>query len=63
MFVHTDTHSPPPLPPEHNETDADAGEFDPQRGGADREPVAAGARPPGSGARFVQVLPLDWPSP
>lgn len=39
MFMHTDTHSPPdsPLPPEHNETDADAGKFDPQRGGTNRE--------------------------
>lgn len=39
MFMHIDTHSHPgsPLPPEHNETDADAGKLDPQRGGADRK--------------------------
>lgn len=33
----TPTHPESPLPPEHNETDADAGKLDPQRGGADKE--------------------------
>lgn len=59
MFMHTRHPLTPrlPPPPQHNEADADAGQLDPQRGGADRELRGGVSRRETSVVWVCQVFP------